>query len=1638
MKFLTTLLLLLIGTVITAQDRIYVHTATVSNTSGNVTYIDHPDLNGNPNAGLVFVHTYNPGGGSGTYNNKVTGLWYNGGNSRWAIYNEDASALTIGSSYNVYIANSSNVITHVASVANQGSAPSLTVIDDVNFNNQNPGPYAVMSNYFNPNSVYNNQNYGFYYETSISRREIYEEGLNPIPNNAAFKILVNGSGNGVQRFTHQSAAGNISGNYTILDHPALNNNPNATFVYSHYYGVNGASSNVYLNKTTGVWYTGTRWAIYNEDLSTMPSGVAFDVIIAPNDNLTYVPDDNFEAYLEANGMGNGIANDNYVLTANINTVTYLIVSGQNISDLTGIEDFVSLTNLYCDNNQLTSLDVSQNLNLSELRCFNNQLTNLNITQNAALTILRCSNNSLTNLDVTQNTLLTEINCTSNQLSNLDVTQNSSLDTLGCSENLLTNLDVSQNTVLTFLGCGDNLLNGLDVSQNLLLDALYFYNNQITNIDLTSNTSLVILSGFNNQLTSIDVSQNTLLERFFFNNNLLERVNLKNGNNTNIPGFYYNTSANPNLICIEVDNAAYSTTNWTNIDPASSFSENCHYFETYVPDDIFEQRLIDLGYDTVLDDYVLTANINTVTNLDVFGGITDLTGIEDFTALEVLNCSLNNLTSLDLSSNTALLSLNCNYNQLTNLNVSQNTALTSLSCTLNNLSSLDVTQNIALTSLYCMNNDITSLDVTQNTNLLTLYCGDNQLSNLDVSQNLALENLICQVNPITSLDVSQNTALVSLDCLGTQITSLDLTLNTALTSLECSSNQLNLLNLKNGNNVNITYFSAVNNPNLYCIEVDNAAYSNANWLGGIDPPSTFSEDCHYDETYVPDDNFEAFLEANFMGNGIPNDDYVLTANINGVTSLNISSLNISDATGIEDFTALQTLYCDFNNLTNLDVSQNSALTYLDCSDNQLSVLDVSQNLSLASLFCNFNQLAFLNLGANTNLTRLDCDNNLLEGIDVSYSTSLNRLNCGNNLMTALNVSLNSLLTRIEAYNNNISSLDLSQNTALTYINCRTNQLTNLNVKNGNNTNVTYFNSDTNPNLFCIEVDNAIYSTTNWTIIDPNSSFSEDCGTKIWESGAWTNGSPTISDDAIIRDDYSTSLQGNIDSNTLIIDLGFTLTIGSGNYLRVNNNLTINGNLTIEHEGSFVQINNAASVTNNGNIQVQKLMDSFNEGTDFAILGSPMTGETRDGVYNQNNVTMNHLTNNFVPNNDVAIADPLAENFADDDGNNWQFFTGSEAIVPGVGYLVGGITGGGNFTSIYTQGTLNNGVINFNTNYNGTQNASPNVMSNPYASAIDTDVFINNNSIVDAVYFWEHLTPPSSSYPGYRSENWDMGDISMYNLSGGIAAANGGVAPSQYIPSGQGFAIKANALGTVTFDNSLRVTSPNTGYRNPETTNRMYVNISNETYGLKSSTLTAFTPEATDGIDASYDAKRLATPVSIYSTVEDQELAIQGRSAFNEDQVIPLGFRTQVEELQEYTISLGLIEGTEITNATVYLLDNLLQIETNLSETNYSFTSEDGNFSNRFLIYFRQETLGDNGFEKNLVTLYPNPTQDKITISSYNSEIKSFTIFDLQGRKIVSKSVNNFQTTFSISSFNNAIYLISIKTEKGTVTKRIIKK
>jgi hypothetical protein len=146
--------------------------------------------------------------------------------------------------------------------------------------------------------------------------------------------------------------------------------------------------------------------------------------------------------------------------------------------------------------------------------------------------------------------------------------------LYCTNNQLTSLNVSANTQLVSLYCFDNQIANLDVSSNTVLYELICYNNQLTSLDVSSNAALAMLICGNNQLTSLDVSSNANLIQIRCGNNSLNNLNVANGNNANITNANFYAPNNPNLTCIKVDDEAYSTATWTNIDATASFSENC--------------------------------------------------------------------------------------------------------------------------------------------------------------------------------------------------------------------------------------------------------------------------------------------------------------------------------------------------------------------------------------------------------------------------------------------------------------------------------------------------------------------------------------------------------------------------------------------------------------------------------------------------------------------------------------------------------------------------------------------------------------------------------------------------------------------------------------------------------------------------------------------------------------------------------------------------------------------------------------------------------------------------------------------------------------------------------------------------------
>ena len=447
-------------------------------------------------------------------------------------------------------------------------------------------------------------------------------------------------------------------------------------------------------------------------------------------------------------------------------------------------------------------------------------------------------------------------------------------------------------------------------------------------------------------------------------------------------------------------------------PFSAFAATDSYGPVYlddriVPDDTFREYLLK-RFDKDHNGTLYPAERYAVTEIDVNDkNITSLKGIEFFPNLKKLDCGHNRLTSLDVSKNTVLQELVCWENQLTSLDVSQNTALQELECFENKLTSLDVSQNPALQKLSCWDNRLTELDVSKNTELTYLNCSYNRLKELDVSKNTELTYLECGRNQLTELDVSQNTKLTELYFVSNKITSLQADNCTNLTVIFTGSNKYKVevykktrildpgilpgnfdisrvRNLKGatqnadgtltvqegGGKVTYEYRCVGEIYKPFTLNVTETDDPNAGIVPPVTPPSGGGDSIAIDASNFPDPDFRAYVKAEFDKD---NNNSLSESERNAATVINVKDKLIETLEGIEFFPNLKELDCSINQLSRLDVSQNTALEKLDCSTNQLASLNLSKNAKLKYLYCSQNELTSLDV-SQTAVTTLNASDN----------------------------------------------------------------------------------------------------------------------------------------------------------------------------------------------------------------------------------------------------------------------------------------------------------------------------------------------------------------------------------------------------------------------------------------------------------------------------------------------------------------------------------------------------------------------------------------------------------------------------------------------------------------------------------------
>ncbi len=217
-------------------------------------------------------------------------------------------------------------------------------------------------------------------------------------------------------------------------------------------------------------------------------------------DATNFPDPVFRAYVQTlDADGNGELSQ-----TERDAVTRIDLRNKGLTSLQGIGFFPNLTQLLCNTNSLTELDVSGNPKLTELFCNENQISSLDLSANPALTALHCYSNRIRELDLSANPALTELACGDDALQVLDLRGNPELQQMSYLGGRLTTLDTSGNPKLEYLWCAVTSLESLDLRNNPALQTLGCDTNNLTVLDLTANPALQYVELRNNRLVSVEL------------------------------------------------------------------------------------------------------------------------------------------------------------------------------------------------------------------------------------------------------------------------------------------------------------------------------------------------------------------------------------------------------------------------------------------------------------------------------------------------------------------------------------------------------------------------------------------------------------------------------------------------------------------------------------------------------------------------------------------------------------------------------------------------------------------------------------------------------------------------------------------------------------------------------------------------------------------------------------------------------------------------------------------------------------------------------------------------------------------------------------------------------------------------------
>ncbi|WP_196890885.1 T9SS type A sorting domain-containing protein [Aureivirga marina] len=484
---------------------------------------------------------------------------------------------------------------------------------------------------------------------------------------------------------------------------------------------------------------------------------------------------------------------------------------------------------------------------------------------------------------------------------------------------------------------------------------------------------------------------------------------------------------------------------------------------------------------------------------------------------------------------------------------------------------------------------------------------------------------------------------------------------------------------------------------------------------------------------------------------------------------------------------------------------------------------------------------------------------------------------------------------------------------------------------------------------------------------------------WDS----NAVPTATDDVVIS---SSATNNPTISNTDAFTCN-NIEIQTGKKIILNSDTTNSASLIIN-----------GTISGEGKISYERHISGGN----WHLISAPITDLNIEAmVYGSTPIATNGNKFGLAPyNNNAGAINERWNHYTDTGLSSTETMTiakGYEILLDSNGSIVYEGTPVSNASILVNSGSLNNW----------------NLIGNPFTSAISVVPFINaNNGIFEG---------------GYEA-------LYVWNATNGEYDILNNASSQTTVAMGQAFFVKVNGNGTANFNNAVKTHDNDATFQRNSSNSSIKLLLNSE--DKTKSTLIKFFNNTTNGFDAGYDARTFddVTPsLAIFTQLVEENagnnFALQALENSNENVIIPVGIYANINTSISINATISNLEEGKI----VYLEDKTTGTFHELNGTSYTTTmySEEDSLG-RFYIHVMNSTLDVNDLVKNSISVFA--ANQNLHINGAISKETSVAIFDILGKKVFEKTINQGEIIALPSTLSKNIYIVKVENEN---TKKTVK-